>query len=164
MPQEIAATCSRKGSTEMMERPRIQAKQSWRATQAPVIAAVRVPPSACSTSQSTVICRSPMAGRLVTARKLRQHRVFGGDPALARAAKPGRAAFFEGGGAQHLGLAECDEAGTLGIAGDGALEGDAAQGVVGALRRPHGALPHGCRWCEIALLGVRIVSSKRDAP
>ena len=32
---------------------------SWSATQSPVIAAVRVPPSAWMTSQSRVICRSP---------------------------------------------------------------------------------------------------------
>ena len=33
--------------------------------------AVRVPPSACSTSQSRVICASPMARRSVTARNAR---------------------------------------------------------------------------------------------
>ena len=49
--------------TEMIERARIQAKQSCSATQAPVIEAVRVPPSAWITSQSTTICRSPSAGR-----------------------------------------------------------------------------------------------------
>ena len=38
------------------------------ATKAPVIAAVRVPPSACSTSQSSVIVRSPSAARSITAR------------------------------------------------------------------------------------------------
>ena len=36
-----------------------------------MIDAVRVPPSACSTSQSIVIWRSPMPCRLVTARRLR---------------------------------------------------------------------------------------------
>src|SRR6185295_13191216 len=41
------------------------------ATQAPVIAAVRVPPSAWITSQSTVIWRSPNEGRSSTARRLR---------------------------------------------------------------------------------------------
>ena len=71
MPQEIAATCSRKGLTEMMERDCIQRKQSCSATQPPVIAAVRVPPSAWITSQSTTIWRSPIAGRLQTARRLR---------------------------------------------------------------------------------------------
>ena len=39
------------------------------ATQPPVIEATRVPPSACSTSQSTMIWRSPRAARSTTARK-----------------------------------------------------------------------------------------------
>src|SRR5687768_15664256 len=38
---------------------------------APVIDAQRVPPSACSTSQSIVTCRSPSAAVSVTARRLR---------------------------------------------------------------------------------------------
>ena len=41
------------------------------ATQAPVIDAVRVPPSACSTSQSSVTVRSPSAPRSTTARRER---------------------------------------------------------------------------------------------
>ncbi len=45
--------------------------QSCSATQAPVIEAVRVPPSAWMTSQSMVICRSPSAGRSTTERRLR---------------------------------------------------------------------------------------------
>ena len=36
-----------------------------------LFAAQRVPPSACSTSQSTVICRSPSATRSIPARRLR---------------------------------------------------------------------------------------------
>ena len=54
-----------------MSRAFIQARQSDSATQAPVIEAVRVPPSAWITSQSTVICRSPSAGRSTTARRVR---------------------------------------------------------------------------------------------
>ena len=54
-----------------VERDCIHAKHSWSATQAPVIEAVRVPPSAWITSQSITICRSPMAGRLTTARSER---------------------------------------------------------------------------------------------
>ena len=42
-----------------------------RAIQPPVIEAQRVPPSACNTSQSTVIWRSPNAGRSTQARRLR---------------------------------------------------------------------------------------------
>src|SRR5215470_11095131 len=71
MPHEIAATWSRNGSATMMLRVRIQARQSCSATQAPVIAAVRVPPSAWITSQSTVICRSPRAVMSTTARSER---------------------------------------------------------------------------------------------
>ena len=55
----------------MIERDCIQVKHSCSATQAPVIEAVRVPPSAWMTSQSTTICRSPIAGRLTTARSER---------------------------------------------------------------------------------------------
>ena len=54
-----------------MSRVFIQAMQSCSATQAPVIDAVRVPPSAWITSQSMVICRSPSASRSTTARRLR---------------------------------------------------------------------------------------------
>src|SRR6185503_14681350 len=54
-----------------MSRAFIQAKQSASATQAPVIEAVRVPPSAWMTSQSMVIWRSPMATRSTTERKER---------------------------------------------------------------------------------------------
>src|SRR5487761_2119674 len=71
MPQEIAATLSRSTLVLIMLRAFIQEMQSASATQAPVIAAVRVPPSACSTSQSTVIWRSPSACKLTVARKLR---------------------------------------------------------------------------------------------
>src|ERR1017187_6134659 len=52
-----------------MSRVFIQVRQSDSATQAPVIDAVRVPPSAWITSQSMVICRSPSACRSITERK-----------------------------------------------------------------------------------------------
>ena len=71
MPHEIAATWSRSGWPGIMLRVLIQARQSCSATQAPVIAAVRVPPSAWITSQSIVICRSPSATTSTTARRLR---------------------------------------------------------------------------------------------
>ena len=54
-----------------MSRAFIQAMQSESATQAPVIAAVRVPPSAWITSQSMVIWRSPSACRSMTERSER---------------------------------------------------------------------------------------------
>src|SRR5436305_1885073 len=68
MPTEIAATLSRSTLSFTMLRFFIQPMQSANATQAPVIDAVRVPPSACSTSQSTVIWRSPNASRSRVAR------------------------------------------------------------------------------------------------
>src|SRR5580692_1304585 len=71
MPQEIAATLPRSTLPLTMLRLFIQKMQSASATQAPVIEAVRVPPSACSTSQSTVIWRSPSASRSTVARKER---------------------------------------------------------------------------------------------
>ena len=54
-----------------MSRACIHLRQSCSATQAPVMAAVRVPPSAWITSQSTEICRSPSLGRSTTARSAR---------------------------------------------------------------------------------------------
>src|SRR6266700_5886237 len=71
MPQEIAATLSRRTSDFTMLRDFIQPMQSASATHAPVIEAVRVPPSASSTSQSTVIWRSPKASRLRVVRSER---------------------------------------------------------------------------------------------
>ena len=52
----------------MASRSRSFSSASASATNAPVIDAVRVPPSAWITSQSIQIVRSPSAGRLVTAR------------------------------------------------------------------------------------------------
>jgi len=61
-----------------------------------------------------------------------QHAVFGGDPALALAAKPRRHAFLDGRGAQHLGVAEGNQHGALGVAGVMAFDADGAQLVGGA--------------------------------
>jgi len=120
----------------------IQPMQSASATQAPVIDAVRVPPSACSTSQSTVIWRSPKASRSRVARNERpirrwistvrpfclpaeasrrvrssvargQHAVFGRDPAAALALEPWRHPCFERRRHQHMGIAEFNHAGSL---------------------------------------------------
>ena len=100
-----------------------------------MIAAVRVPPSACSTSQSRVMVRSPSAlavdagaqraadqaldlqraPALLAARGLavvagvggaRQHAVLGGDPAFALAAQEAGHLVVDAGGAQHAGVAE----------------------------------------------------------
>ncbi len=71
MPQLTAATCAVSGSVLIAPDFSSPSIASRSATQPPVIAAQRVPPSACSTSQSTVICRSPSATRSMPARKLR---------------------------------------------------------------------------------------------
>ena len=62
----------------------------------------------------------------------RQHRVLGGHPALTFALEPARHTLGEGCGAQHAGVAELDEGGTLSIAGPAAGNGDGAQFVEGA--------------------------------
>ena len=150
-------------------------RQSCSAIQPPVIEAVRVPPSAWMTSQSTVICCSPSACRSTTARSerpisrwissvrppclpaaasrrmrspvgARQHAVFGRDPALAAIAHPARHLFLEARRAQHMGVAELHQAGAFGVLGDAALEGDRAHFVGLAFRRAHSG---GSFWLEI---------------
>ena len=120
------------------------------------MAAVRVPPSACSTSQSTVIWRSPSAVRSVTARSERPIRrwiscvrpdclpvaasrrvrseVARGSMPYSAVTQPRPPPFSHGGtvsptlaSAQHMRLAEADEAGAFGVTGDAALEADRAQ-------------------------------------
>ena len=71
MPTEMAATASRSGSEVSLPAASRPFTASRSATQAPVMAAVRVPPSACSTSQSRWMVRSPSRFRSVTARRLR---------------------------------------------------------------------------------------------
>ena len=61
MPTLIAATDPTSGLVLIILRSRIQPIASARATYAPVIAAVRVPPSASSTSQSSRMVFSPRA-------------------------------------------------------------------------------------------------------
>ena len=150
-----------------MLRAFIQPMQSASATQAPVIEAVRVPPSAWSTSQSTVIWRSPSASRSSVARKraadqaldfdgaavllaggglaagalqrgARQHAVFGGDPAAALALEPRRQAFFQRGRDQHMGVAEFHHAGAFGIFDDAAFQRHGAQFIRRTAAWPHG--------------------------
>jgi hypothetical protein len=71
MPTLVAATKSRTGIVEIWFCARIFCSASTSATKPPVIAAVRVPPSAWMTSQSTQIVRSPISSRRVTARSER---------------------------------------------------------------------------------------------
>ena len=114
---------------------------------------MRVPPSAWITSQSTMIWRSPSVvqvddraqatadqpldllraarllalGRLAVAAgvgRARQHAIFGGDPALALAAQERRNLFLDAGGARARGIAEADQAGSLGMTGEAGLDGE----------------------------------------
>ena len=68
---EMAATCPVSGNRLTFLASTKDRKASCKATQAPVIEAVRVPPSAWITSQSTVTMVSPMAFRSTTVRRLR---------------------------------------------------------------------------------------------
>ena len=69
MPTEIAAQKSVIGN--LPNPPNVKSMASTRATKAPVMDAVRVPPSAWITSQSTVMERSPKAFKSTTARNAR---------------------------------------------------------------------------------------------
>ena len=73
-PTETAATKSRMGLTVSLPCCSNRLMASCAATKAPVMAAVRVPPSACSTSQSRLMVRSPRASRSKTLRRLRPMR------------------------------------------------------------------------------------------
>jgi len=73
-PTDTAAHASVSGDTRSVPWAASRWQASWRATYAPQMLAVRVPPSACSTSQSSVIWTSPMAFRSVTARSARPMR------------------------------------------------------------------------------------------
>ena len=128
-----------------------QSNASTAATHAPVIDAVRVPPSATSTSQSSLIVYSPNAkivehranappdeslnllrapaelrafARRPRLRRARQHRVLGGEPAFAAAASPAGNALLDRRRAQHARRAKRHEARPLGVRRDAALEGD----------------------------------------
>ena len=125
------------------------------------MAAVRVPPSACSTSQSMRIEFSPRADRSIAARSerpmrreiscvrppilpldrlavvpgqrgARQHRVLRRDPAEAAALAPARHALLHRGRAEHLGVAEADQRRPLGVLLPVPLDGDGTELIVGA--------------------------------
>ena len=71
MPQLTAARYWRTGISAIMRASFIRLTAMYSATNAPVIEAVRVPPSACSTSQSRVIVRSPICFMSTAARSER---------------------------------------------------------------------------------------------
>ena len=115
--------------------------------------------SACRTSQSSTIVFSPSSSMLMTARRerpIRRNLVVRRprspsatrekngcwwraaasrtrrSPAPASPPEPARHTLGEGCGAQHAGVAELDEGGTLNVAGPAAGNGDGAQFVEGA--------------------------------
>ena len=61
MPTLVAATVSIKGEAFRIPAATMRSMASAKATKAPVIEAVRVPPSASMTSQSSQTVRSPSA-------------------------------------------------------------------------------------------------------
>ena len=124
----------------------------------PVIAAVRVPPSAWITSQSICSVRSPSAAKiehspqaasdqslnllrasaLLAARRLairarmrraRQHAVLGGDPPLALALQERGNALLDAGGADDAGVAELDQHRAFGMLGEVAQQAHRTQFV-----------------------------------
>src|ERR1700690_173382 len=74
IPTLTAATVSRIGEDRRTPKCTSCCTDIESATKAPVIAAVRVPPSACSTSQSRMMVRSPSAARSTTERSDRPMR------------------------------------------------------------------------------------------
>src|ERR1051326_4077039 len=69
--------------------------------------------------------------------RARQHAVFGGHPAALGVAHPRRHLFVDRGGAQHMGVAELDQARALGMTGKARFEGYFAKLVGGAAGRAH---------------------------
>ena len=160
MPTETAATGPVMGEETNLPSATSLFTASCAATKAPVMAAERVPPSACSTSQSRWMVRSPSAFKSNTARierpirrwiscvrplclpraasrslrvwvDARQHAVLGRDPALAAAALVRGHLLLHRGGAQHLGGAELDQHRAFGMDGEAARDADGAQLVGG---------------------------------
>ena len=77
----------------------------------------------------------PAASRLAVGarrRRARQHPVFRRDPSFAGIAQKGRHPLLNGGGAQHMGVAELREARAFGIFGDTGLEADGPHRIAGA--------------------------------
>ena len=125
------------------------------------MAAVRVPPSACNTSQSRMTVRSPSACMSTTARRRAadealdfmgaagdfaalglargagergagEHAVLGGDPAAAAVAQPGGDALLDGGVAEDAGVADRDKDGAFGGSDVVGREGDGTKLIGGA--------------------------------
>ena len=145
----------------------IQPMQSASATQAPVIEAVRVPPSAwmhvavdgdLALAERFQIDRGAqraadqaldfdgaaalLAGGGLAAgalqRGARQHAVFGGDPAAALALEPWRQPLFQGRRHQHMGVAEFHHAGAFGVFDHAAFQRHGAQFIGRTAAWPHG--------------------------
>ena len=65
-----------------------------------------------------------------------QHGVLRRDPALSARLAPARHALLDGGGTEHLGVAELDKAGTQCVLHHVAREVDGAHRICGAVERP----------------------------
>ena len=168
MPQLTAATWVRIGSALIALAASNLSTAMRSATQAPEIAAVRVPPSAWMTSQSTMIWRSPSAFRSTTARserpisrwiswvrpdclplaasRLPRVWVARGSMPYSAVTQPwplprrnGGHLVLDRGGDQHARVAEADQAGAFGMAGEAGFEAKLAHLVGGASGRAHRA-------------------------
>src|SRR5216684_1215336 len=122
MPTLTAETKCRIGMTRSRLRSTALCSARWRATNPPVMEAVRVPPSACSTSQSTMMVRSPISGMSIAARSARPHRVLGGDPAFTGPLLVWRRLIVPARGAEDAGIAHVDERRAFGIEVDTGLD------------------------------------------
>src|SRR6185437_7272562 len=71
-------------------------------------------------------------------RRAWKHCIFGGHPSASLAAQPGRRLVLERGRAEHMRVAETDEARAFRITRHAALETDGAHFIGGAFRRTHG--------------------------
>ncbi len=88
-----------------------------------------------------------------------QHAVFGGDPARSLALQKRRDTFFQTGGAQHVGVAEFHETGSLGMPGKSDFQDDRSHLIDSSARWAHGAtfLDGGLRRCGRRLRRLRPV-------
>ncbi len=106
-------------------------------------------PQAAANQALDLQCATPLAaaaGLALVARAggSRQHAIFGGDPALALVAQPGRQAFFNAGRAQNTGLTAADQHRAFSMLGVVTLDDHGSQLVGCATGRPvrHGLLSY----------------------
>ncbi len=187
-PHETAATWSRRGSTEMIERVRIQVRSNRAAPPRPGDgcrpgAAIGLDDVAIDrhltlahgrqvrdgpegpADQPLDFLRSTrrLPGTNLAAgafvRRTREHGVLRRDPASpARSAQPRGRTLFERRGAEHPGISEADEARAFCVARNRALQAHGPQLVGGTLGRPHRG-PLLSRVSRAGLLGRRDITA-----